>query len=75
MLVPMFLNRLTFGWLSLFGGTIFYSIPKFKIQISTAAAAEFLFLNFAKYQYVFNTNFQSSKFGRASGQILNFELC
>ena len=45
-----------------------------KINKSSAAAANFLFLNFASYHSFFNTQTQHSKFGHGSGRILNFEF-
>ena len=51
-----------------------YLIPKLNFQNLTAAPVELLILNFAKYQYLFNTQIQNSKFDRGNGRILNFEF-
>ena len=50
-------------------------IPKFKIQSSAATAAEVSFFNFASFHYFFNTEIQSSIFGRDRGRILNVVFC
>ena len=50
-------------------------VPKFKIQNSAAAAAEFFILTVASYHYFFDTPIKKSAAAAARFRIFNFASC